>query len=128
VFLFNLDDLQEIVKANLEKRKKEIPKSLKIVHEYVEEFEKWVAMNSMSTVVGRLKKKLDVLRQNELERLKAKLPQNGYKREIDNLTESIINKVVRQHVKSLKKVAHDPEKYKQQVEMIRTIYDLDNDN
>jgi glutamyl-tRNA reductase len=128
IFLYNLDDLQEIVKANLEKRKKEIPKSMKIVREFVHEFEKWVAMNSMNSVVGRLKRKLDVLRQNEMERLKAKLPQNGYRGEIDTLTESIINKVVRQHVKALKKVAHDPEQYKQQVEMISKIYDLDEDN
>jgi glutamyl-tRNA reductase len=125
IFLFNLDDLQEIVKANLEKRKKEIPKSMKIIDEFTEEFSKWYSMNSMSMVVGSLKKKLDVLRQNELERLKTKLPQNGYKQEIENLTESIINKVVRQHVKSLKKVAHDPEEYKKQVDMIRTIYGLD---
>ena len=69
-----------------------------------------------------------LLRQNEMERPKTKLPQNGYKKEIDNLTESIINKVVRQHVKSLKKVAHDPEEYKKQIEMILTIYDLETEN
>jgi len=128
VFLYNLDDLNEIVKANLEKRKKEIPKSLKIIQEYVHEFQKWVSMNSMSTVVGKLKRKLDVLRLNEMDRLKAKLPQNGYKAEIEYLTESIINKVVRQHVKSLKKVAHDPEEYRKQVEMILSIYELDKEN
>jgi len=128
VFLYNLDDLHEIVKANLEKRKKEIPKSIKIVNEFVMEFRKWVSMNSMTTVVGKLKKKLDVLRLNEMDRLKAKLPQNGYQAEINNLTESIINKVVRQHVKSLKKVAHDPEEYNRQVEIILNIYELDNDN
>jgi glutamyl-tRNA reductase len=128
VFLYNLDDLQEIVKVNLEKRKKEIPKSMKIIQESVDEFQQWARLNSMASVVGRLKKKLDLLRINELERLKAKLPQNGYRAEIENLTESIINKVVRQHVKSLKKVAHDPEQYSKQIEMIRHIYDLDNDN
>ena len=101
---------------------------MKIINEYVSEFQKWVSMNSLNSVVGRLKKKLDVLRLNEMDRLKAKLPQNGYKVEIDHLTESIINKVVRQHVKSLKKVAHDPELYKQQVEMLLNIYELDNDN
>jgi len=128
IFLYNLDDLHEIVQSNLEKRKKEIPKSLKIIGEYVQEFQKWISMNAMTTVVGKLKKKLDVLRMNEMDRLKTKLPQNGYKDEIDNLTESIINKVVRQHVKSLKKVVHDPELYKKQVEMILSIYELDNDN
>ncbi len=127
VFLYNLDDLHEIVKANLEKRKKEIPKSMKIIQEFITDFEKWVSMNSLNSVVGRIKKKLDVMRLNEMDRLKSKLPQNGYKAEIDNLTESIINKVVRQHVKSLKKAAHDPELYRQQVEMILSIYELDND-
>lgn len=128
VFLYNLDDLQDIVKSNLEKRKKEIPKAMKIIQEYVDEFQQWVSMNSMNNIVGMLKSKLDVLRLNEIDRLKSKLPQNGYKSEIENLTESIINKVVRQHVKSLKKVAHDPEQYRQQVEMILRIYELDNDN
>lgn len=128
VFLYNLDDLHEIVKTNLKKRKKEIPKSLKIINEFVNEFKNWVSTNSMTNVVGRLKKKLDILRLNEMDRLKAKLPQNGYKEEIDHLTESIINKVVRQHVKALKKVAHDPELYKKQVEMILGIYELDKDN
>ncbi len=128
VFLYNLDDLHQIVKANLEKRKKEIPKSMKVIAEYVLEFQKWVSMNSMNSIVGRLKTKLDTLRLNEMDRLKSKLPQNGYKSEIDHLTESIINKVVRQHVKSLKKVAHDPELYRQQVDMILNIYELDKEN
>lgn len=128
VFLYNLDDLQDIVKSNLEKRKKEIPKAMKIIEEYVGEFQQWVSMNSMNSIVGMLKSKLNVLRLNELERLKSKLPLNGYKSEIENLTESIINKVVRQHVKSLKKVAHDPEQYRQQVEIILRIYELDEEN
>jgi len=67
------------------------------------------------------------IRLNEIERLKAKLPQNGYRQEIDVLTESIINKVVRQHVKSLKSSIHDPEKYNKQVELILSIYEIDND-
>lgn len=127
VYLYNLDDLQEIVKSNLEKRKQEIPKAIKIIEEYVEEFKNWMALNSMTTVVGRLKKKLNVLRLNEIDRLKTKLPPNGYQESIDQLTESIINKVVRQHVKSLKKVAHDPDKYREQVDLINNIYDLDNE-
>ena len=100
---------------------------MKIIHEFIIEFEKWVSMNSLNNVVGRIKKKLDIMRLNEMDRLKSKLPQNGYKAEINNLTESIINKVVRQHVKSLKKAAHDPELYRQQVEMILSIYEIDKD-
>ncbi len=127
VFLYNLDDLEEIVKQNLEKRKKEIPKSMKIIEDFVVEFKEWYSMNSMSSIVGKLKKRLDTIRLNEIERLKSKLPQNGYRQEIDVLTESIINKVVRQHVKSLKNSIHDPEKYQKQVELILSIYEIDNE-
>ena len=79
-------------------------------------------------VTATLKKKLDIIRTNEIERLKATLPQNGHVEQINTLTESIVNKVVRQHVKSLKKVAHDPEEYKKQIELILSIYELENEN
>jgi glutamyl-tRNA reductase len=125
VYLYNLDDLQEIVKSNLESRKKEIPKSLKIVDEFVEEFKQWISTHSMSVIVGKIKKRLDTLRLNEIDRLKKHLPANGYKEGIDQLTESIVNKVVRQHVKTLKKHASDPEKYQQQIELIYNLYELD---
>jgi glutamyl-tRNA reductase len=125
VFLFNLDDLQEIVEMNLEKRKEEIPKSIRIIDEFIIDFLKWYSNQSMAAVIGRLKSYLDGMRLNEIERLKKNLPQNGYSKEIDDLTESIINKVVRQHVKTLKKYSSNPELYKQHVELINNIYELD---
>ncbi len=128
IYLYNLDDLEEIVKMNLENRQKEIPKALKIVEEHVAEFRKWMATHSMSSVIGKLKKQLDILRLNEMERLKNKLPPNGYREQIDYLTESIINKVVRQHVKSLKKNASDPVLYQQHVDLIYNLFEIDEDN
>ncbi len=125
VFLFNLDDLQEIVDMNLEKRKEEIPKSIRIIDEFIMDFLKWYSNQSMAAVIGRLKSHLDGMRLNEIERLKKDLPQNGYAKEIDDLTESIINKVVRQHVKTLKKYSSNPELYKQHVDLINSIYELD---
>ncbi len=128
IFLYNLDDLHEIVEINLEKRRKEIPKALKIIKEFVGELEQWYSMNSITAVIGKLKQRLDTIRLNELERLKSKLPENGYEAEINYLTESIINKVVRQYVKSLKNNVHDPELYRKQVELIFSIYELDKEN
>ena len=63
----------------------------------------------------------------KLNDLKRPYLKNGYRKEIDHLTESIINKVVRQHVKTLKKYSSDPERYKQHVELINSLYDLDED-
>jgi glutamyl-tRNA reductase len=125
IYLFNLDDLQEIVNSNLEKRKEEIPKSQKILVEYLDEFQEWYGQQSMASVIGKLKTHLDQVRLNEIERLKKNLPQNGYAKEIDNLTESIINKVVRQHVKTLKKHANNSERYQQHIELINNLIEPD---
>ncbi len=126
VFLYNLDDLNEIVEMNLIKREKEIPKSHKIVEEFVLEFQKWNSNNSMASIAGRLKKHLDTLRLNEIDRLKSHFPEDGLT-EINLLTESIINKVVRQHIKTLKKNAGDPERYQQHVDLIYNLYELEKD-
>ncbi len=126
VFLYNLDDLQEIVDINLKKRQKELPRSMKIVGEFVYEFQKWNANNSMASLAGRLKKQLDTLRINEIERLKSRFPEEGMQ-EINYLTESIINKVVRQHIKSLKKNASDPERYQQHVDLLYNLYEIEKD-
>ena len=125
VYLYNLDDLEEIVEKNLEKRKKEIPKALKIVDEFFLEFQEWMSTYSMTAVIGKLKKHLETLRLNEIDRLKKHLPQNGQMEGINLLTESIINKVIRQHMKSLKKHAANPELYQQHIDLIFNLYEIE---
>jgi len=125
VYLYNLDDLNGIVEKNLEKRRKEIPKASRLVSEVLDEFQKWISTNSMSTIISKLKKHFELLSANELAKLKKQYPENGYQKEIDDYTQSIVNKLVRQHMKILKKNVGDPEKYQQQIELIFKIYEID---
>lgn len=127
VYLFNLDNLNEIVEKNLEKRKHEIPKASKIVDEYLEEFRKWASTNSMASIVGKLKKRLEMISEHEMARIRKQYPENGYQNELNNYTQNIINKLVRQHMKTLKKNAGDPEKYKQHIDLIFNLYEIDTD-
>jgi glutamyl-tRNA reductase len=127
VFLYNLDNLNEIVEANLEKRKKEIPKAQEIINESIAEFKKWMVTHSMAAVIGRIKKHFDSIRLKELDRLRKRLPDNGIE-EIDYLTQSIINKVVHQHIKMLKKSSSDPDKYEEQVELFFKLYEVDGES
>lgn len=127
VYLFNLDNLNEIVEKNLEKRKHEIPKASKIVDEYLEEFRKWASTNSMASIVGKLKKRLEMISELEMARIRKQYPENGYQNELNNYTQNIINKLVRQHMKTLKKNAGDPEKYKQHIDLIFNLYEIDTD-
>jgi glutamyl-tRNA reductase len=125
VYLYNLDDLNGIVEKNLEKRKKEIPKATKIIEEFSKEFQDWMSVYSNTAVIGRLKIHLERLRLNEIDRLKKHLPQNGSSAGVHMLTESIINKLIRQHMKSLKKHSADPEMYQQHIDLIFNLYELD---
>ncbi len=125
VYLYNLDDLNGIVEKNLEKRRLEIPRASKIIDEYMEEFQKWTTTNTMAAVAGKLKSHLEMLSNNEMSRIRKEFPENGYQKEIENYTQNIINKLVRQHMKSLKKNAGDPEKYKQHIELIYNLYEID---
>ena len=127
VFLYNLDNLNEIVQVNLEKRKKEIPKAQEIVDESIEEFKKWVVSHSMAAVIGRIKKHFDSIRIKELDRLRKRLPDNGIK-EIDYLTQSIMNKVMHQHIKMLKKSSSDPDRYQEQVDLFFKLYEVDGES
>ena len=127
VYLYNLDDLNGIVEKNLEKRRLEIPKASRIVDEYLAEFQKWASVNTMASIVSKLKTHLEKLSQNEITRIRKKFPENGYQKELDNYTQNIINKLVRQHMKTLKKNAGDPEKYKQHVDLIYNLYEIDLD-
>ncbi len=124
VYLYNLDDLQDIVQSNLEKRKAEIPKALKVVEEYTGEFRKWMSTHSVASTINRLKQYFDEIRLSELNRLKKRLPQEGLP-EIEYLTQSIMNKVMHQHIKSLKKNASDPKLYQEHIDFVYNLYELD---
>jgi len=125
IYLYNLDDLNGIVEKNLEKRRLEIPKASRIIDEFLREFEKWVSTNSLTNIIGKLKKHLENISENEMNRIRKRFPENGYQEELDNYTQNIINKLVRQHMKSLKKNIGDPEKYKQHIDLIYSLYEID---
>ena len=124
IYLFNLDDLQEVVEANLEKRKKEIPRALRIIEEEVEAFISWASTHSIASIINRLTTHFETIRLNELKRLKSRLPVEGYE-EIDYLTKSLINKFLFQHITALKKSKCDPDRYQQCVEVVYSLYNLE---
>lgn len=127
IYLYNLDDLNGIVENNLEKRRQEVPKATRIVDEVLGEFMEWVETNSLATVVSKLKNRLETMSRNEMSRIWKQMPENGYQKQLDSYTQNMINKLVRQHMKSLKKNAGDPEKYKQHIELLFNLYEIDKD-
>jgi len=127
VFLYNLDDLNEVVQANLEKRRAEIPKCEKIIDTYAMDFFRWFSSHSVGATIHRLQKFFDKLRHDELDRLRKRLPPDKFS-EIDYLTQSIVNKIMHKHIKAMKKSAGNPDLYQQRIDFINELYDLDHED
>lgn len=125
-FMYNLDDLNEIIAHNLEKRRQEIPKAMKIVEKYQDEFRNWVATHAMASAIGRLRAYFDTIRTGELQRLHNRLPQANIQ-DIEYLTQSIINKVMHQHIVTLKKNAGNAEAYQKHLEFVYNLYGIEDE-
>jgi glutamyl-tRNA reductase len=67
VFLYNLDDLQAVVSANLERRRGELPTAEELIGSEVSRYWDWVAGLSVVPVLTELRERMDHLRANELE-------------------------------------------------------------
>jgi len=126
VYLYNMDDLDCVVNSNIEKRKQEIPRALKIVDEFVELYRKWISSHSVGSTINRLKDYFESIRRKELDRLGNRLPNDGHE-QIDYLTQSIVNKILHQHIKLLKSEASDPDKQEKHLAFVNKLFDLDKD-
>ena len=124
VYLYNIDDLNEVIQMNIEKRNQEIPKALKIIDRHVDEFDEWVSTHSLSSTITRLKSYFDHIRTKELGRLKKRLPKEDFS-EIDYLTQSIMNKLMHQHIKTLKMNTSNPSLQQQHLDLLYNLYELD---
>jgi glutamyl-tRNA reductase len=73
VFLYDLDDLQSVVEANLERRKQELPSAEKLIAGEVEIFWTWVAGLAAVPVLRTFRSQMDRVREDELARALRKL-------------------------------------------------------
>ncbi len=91
VFLYDIDDLEGIVQANLEERKAAANQIKELIQVEIEDYNQWVAMLGVVPIIGALKSKADTIQTETMKSLERKLP---------GLTEREW-KVVNKHIKSI---------------------------
>jgi len=96
IYLYNIDDLQSIVNANITFREKELEYCSTIIEGEVENFIAWLRTLDVGDIIREFREELHEIRKAELARSLNKLPElsDGYKREIEYLTERIVNKIL----------------------------------
>jgi glutamyl-tRNA reductase len=123
VFLFNLDSLQEIVNANLERRQDEIPKAEKIINHYLTEYNKWFHALPVTDTITQLNRCFEEIREKEFERLKRRFPEDS-RAEVEYLTKSLMKKFLHQHIRTLRHSNLDHSRQKQHIDLVSEIYQL----
>lgn len=126
IYLYNVDDLQGVVEANLKERAKEAKEAEAIINEELGNFHRWVKSLDVVPTIVALKKKFEEIRRGEMEKALSGMNnlQEKDKETIDAMTKAIINKVVHDPVTHLKKEANKVEGdfY---IEAARKLFDLD---
>ncbi|MGH7476346.1 MAG: glutamyl-tRNA reductase [Longimicrobiales bacterium] len=96
VFLYDIDDLRQIVDANLERRARELPAAERIVEEATDAFRGWHATLDVVPVIRGLREDADALRRAEVERTLRRMPglSAAERQEIDALTRRLMRKLL----------------------------------
>ncbi len=107
VYLYDIDDLQAVVAANLASREREAVRAEVIVAREVEQFLRWLqALEVVPTIVS-LRERFEAIRRAELEKAVGRLGDlTAEQREaVAALTASIVNKLLHQPMTELKRQA-----------------------
>lgn len=126
VYLYDMDDLQQVVAANLEGRKQEADKAEAIIAEEIIQFYKWVATLEVTPTIVALRNRFEELRKAELERTLAgwkDAPPDAEKR-LEALTSAFMNKLLHQPTTVLKK-AGQGNRTDLYLDALRALFDLE---
>lgn len=126
VFLYDIDDLNDVVEANIEERLREARRAEVIIAEEMVAFERWIESMEVVPTVAAMRAKAEQVRTAELERALKRLGGLSERelQTVEQLTSSIVNKMLHGPTARLKAVAGEKDGY-DYVEAARFLYGLD---
>ena len=110
-FLYDIDDLQQVIDANLKERFKEAMRAEQIVDDEVEAFCLKMQTRDVVPTIVQLRESLEKVRRDEIERNRRHLKDLSPEQQaaVDQITKSIVNKILHPPIEQLKQMAHDPQ-------------------
>jgi len=126
VFLYDIDDLTQIVDENLERRKSELPEAERMVAASVDDFWAWYTSLEVVPLIRALRGHAESLRQMELEKAFRRMQHlsDDDRQAIEVLTKQLLNKVLHEPTVRLREAAGNG-KGPGVVEAARYLFQLD---
>ncbi|CAG9608810.1 glutamyl-tRNA reductase [Pseudoneobacillus rhizosphaerae] len=111
VFLYDIDDLEGIVEANMKERQKEAEKIRFIIEAEIVEFKQWLATLGVVPVISALRDKALSIQEETMISIERKLPNltDREKKILNKHTKSIINQLLKDPILQAKELASGKE-------------------
>jgi glutamyl-tRNA reductase len=125
VYLYDVDDLQGVVQANLKERQKEAHRAEAIIGEEIGQFHIWLANLEVKPTIVALRKRIEEISSQELAKTfgNHKDLSDAQRRGIEAMANAIVNKILHRPIAVLKRTQNDTsgEDY---VDAVRELFDL----
>jgi len=128
VYLYNIDDLKEVVDRNIEERRREAARAERLVAQEAVKFMGWLETLAVYPTIIALKEKAQGICQAELKKTLAQLGplSDEQRRALEVLTQAITTKMLHDPIIFLKR-NHHPKKPHQELDLVRRLFNLDPD-
>lgn len=125
VYVYDIDDLNNVIETNLEERQREAEKAEEIVLAEVEGFRRWLDSQQVTPTIVSLRRKFDEVRRAEVAKALSALGTTDPKtaKVVESLAASILNKVLHPPISSLKRESNGRNPM-EMVTLVREIFDL----
>ncbi|MFB1080504.1 glutamyl-tRNA reductase [Jeotgalibacillus sp. JSM ZJ347] len=128
VFLYDIDDLEGIVQANLEERKQAAEQIGLMVEESIVAFKEWLNMLGVVPVISELREKALAIQAETMESIERKMPSltDRERKVLNKHTKSIINQLLKDPILQAKELAALPDG-DEKLELFKQIFNLTQD-
>ncbi len=125
IFLYDIDDLEQVVESNRRGRQREAERGEELIEHEVDRFLAYVRSLEVVPTIVSLQARLEEIRRGEVERLRGKLGPLSPEQEqaLDALTRGIINKILHEPMTQLKSAAQQPDSLRI-VDIVRKVFNL----
>jgi glutamyl-tRNA reductase len=111
VFLYDIDDLEGIVEANLQERKKAAEKIMLMIESEIVDFKQWLNLLGVVPVISALREKALTIQSETMDSMERKLAHLSDRdiKVINKHTKSIINQMLKDPILQAKELASQPD-------------------
>jgi glutamyl-tRNA reductase len=125
VYVYDIDDLNNVIETNLEEREREAEKAEGIVSVETEAFRRWLDSQQVTPTIVSLRRKFDGIREAEIGKALSTLgPVDARTRKVmESLAAAILNKVLHSPIATLKREGggHSPS---ERISVVRELFEL----